>query len=66
MMFIRGLGALLVSLAMFSLFSNHIGSDFPDTIVNLISPVPGGVGPVTVAMLLKNLILAADINLNRK
>ena len=35
-------------------------------IVNLISPVPGGVGPVTVAMLLKNLVLAADIKLNKK
>ena len=29
------------------------------SLVKLISPVPGGVGPVTVAMLLKNLVFAA-------
>ena len=32
-------------------------------LVKLISPVPGGVGPVTVTILLKNLVLAAKNNL---
>lgn len=32
-------------------------------LVKLITPVPGGVGPVTVAMLLKNLVFAAKNNL---
>jgi len=29
-----------------------------------MTPVPGGVGPLTVAMLLKNTIIAADARLN--
>jgi methylenetetrahydrofolate dehydrogenase (NADP+)/methenyltetrahydrofolate cyclohydrolase len=30
-----------------------------------ISPVPGGVGPLTVAMLLSNTLLAAELRLGR-
>ena len=29
-------------------------------VASFISPVPGGVGPVTVAMLMKNMILSAE------
>ena len=32
----------------------------PDTEAALRSPVPGGVGPLTVAMLLANTVLAAE------
>jgi methylenetetrahydrofolate dehydrogenase (NADP+)/methenyltetrahydrofolate cyclohydrolase len=31
-----------------------------------ISPVPGGVGPLTVAMLLSNTVLAAELRLGRR
>jgi len=31
-----------------------------------ISPVPGGVGPLTVAMLLANTVLAAELRLGRR
>jgi methylenetetrahydrofolate dehydrogenase (NADP+)/methenyltetrahydrofolate cyclohydrolase len=31
-----------------------------------ISPVPGGVGPLTVAMLLANTLLAAELRLGRR
>ena len=31
------------------------------TVASLISPVPGGVGPVTIAMLLQNTVLAAKM-----
>ena len=30
--------------------------------VNLITPVPGGVGPMTIAMLLKNTLRASSLN----
>lgn len=33
-------------------------------VVSLITPVPGGVGPLTVAMLLSNTVLAAERNTN--
>lgn len=35
-------------------------------VANYITPVPGGVGPVTVAMLLKNVFLAAQLRNSRK
>jgi methylenetetrahydrofolate dehydrogenase (NADP+)/methenyltetrahydrofolate cyclohydrolase len=31
-----------------------------------LSPVPGGVGPLTVAMLLANTVLAAELRLGRR
>jgi len=31
-----------------------------------ISPVPGGVGPMTVAMLIANTLLAAELRLGRR
>jgi methylenetetrahydrofolate dehydrogenase (NADP+)/methenyltetrahydrofolate cyclohydrolase len=33
-------------------------------IAGYITPVPGGVGPMTVAMLLENTLFAAENNLN--
>lgn len=35
-----------------------------EDIVSVLSPVPGGVGPVTVACLMKNIVLSAQKNLN--
>ena len=35
-------------------------------VVKALSPVPGGVGPVTVAMLLENVIEAAENSLKTK
>ena len=35
-------------------------------VAGLISPVPGGVGPLTVAMLLANTLLAAELRLGRR
>jgi len=31
-----------------------------------VTPVPGGVGPMTIACLLENTVLAAEIGLNRE
>ena len=31
-----------------------------------VSPVPGGVGPMTVAMLIANTLLAAELRLGRR
>jgi methylenetetrahydrofolate dehydrogenase (NADP+)/methenyltetrahydrofolate cyclohydrolase len=36
------------------------------TVAGRISPVPGGVGPLTVAMLLANTVLAAELRLGRR
>jgi len=36
------------------------------SITSLITPVPGGVGPMTVAMLMKNLITAYNIQSNKQ
>ena len=35
-------------------------------VAGAISPVPGGVGPLTVAMLLANTLLAAELRLGRR
>jgi methylenetetrahydrofolate dehydrogenase (NADP+)/methenyltetrahydrofolate cyclohydrolase len=35
------------------------------TIAGAITPVPGGVGPMTIAMLLENTLLAAESRLAR-
>ncbi|MQG46566.1 MAG: bifunctional 5,10-methylene-tetrahydrofolate dehydrogenase/5,10-methylene-tetrahydrofolate cyclohydrolase, partial [SAR202 cluster bacterium] len=35
-------------------------------VASLITPVPGGVGPMTVAMLLKNVVKAAKISKKMK
>ena len=42
--------------------------DFPgvSAVAGWISPVPGGVGPLTVAMLLANTLLAAELRLGRR
>ena len=39
-------------------------ADFDDVIqkASFVTPVPGGVGPMTVAMLLKNTVTAASLN----
>jgi methylenetetrahydrofolate dehydrogenase (NADP+)/methenyltetrahydrofolate cyclohydrolase len=34
-------------------------------VASLITPVPGGVGPMTIAMLLRNTIRAAELQLER-
>jgi methylenetetrahydrofolate dehydrogenase (NADP+)/methenyltetrahydrofolate cyclohydrolase len=41
--------------------------DFPavEAVAGSISPVPGGVGPLTVAMLLGNTLLAAELRLGK-
>jgi len=36
------------------------------TVAGWISPVPGGVGPLTVAVLLCNTVLAAELRLGRR
>jgi 5,10-methylene-tetrahydrofolate dehydrogenase/methenyl tetrahydrofolate cyclohydrolase len=36
----------------------HVDSVLP--VAGYLSPVPGGVGPMTVAMLLRNTVAAAD------
>ena len=43
------------------------GDVHPDVgeIASLLSPVPGGVGPMTVAMLMSNTVLATEIQHNR-
>ena len=34
--------------------------------VKYITPVPGGVGPMTVAMLAKNILMAYNMQIDRK
>ena len=43
------------------------GDVHPDVgeIASMLSPVPGGVGPMTVAMLMSNTVLATEIQHNR-
>jgi methylenetetrahydrofolate dehydrogenase (NADP+)/methenyltetrahydrofolate cyclohydrolase len=36
--------------------------DDVESMVSAITPVPGGVGPMTIAILLRNTIQAAEIN----
>ena len=62
-------GAVVVD-AGFSLFDNNIVGDVDfETVKNkasLITPVPGGVGPVTVALLFKNLMELYKLTKNNK
>ena len=58
-------GAVIIDVAI----SRHEGkltgdADFDDIIqkASWVTPVPGGVGPMTVAMLLKNTVTAASLN----
>ena len=42
--------------------------DFDEVVnkVRAISPVPGGVGPLTISMLMRNVLLAAELQTKRK
>lgn len=42
-----------------------VDTDRVKDIVSAISPVPGGVGPMTIAMLMKNVVLAAKLQAGR-
>lgn len=37
-----------------------------DSVAGALTPVPGGVGPITVAMVLKNTVTAAELRVSRK
>ncbi len=54
-------GAVLIDVGIAKVNGQVCGDIHPDTqkIASHVSPVPGGVGPVTVAMLLHNTVLAA-------
>jgi len=45
-----------------------VGDVHPDVeeVAGAITPVPGGVGPITVAMVLRNTVTAAELRKNRK
>ena len=56
-------GAIVIDVAISRFEGKLVGdADYPNLIkkVSLITPVPGGVGPMTVAMLLKNTVRAAS------
>ena len=60
-------GAVVIDVATTRLDGKLVGDcDFEDIIqkASFASPVPGGVGPMTIAMLLKNTITAAGYGRN--
>jgi len=61
-------GAAVIDVGINRLDGRLVGDvDFPAVreVAGWISPVPGGVGPLTVAMLLANTLLAAELRLGR-
>ncbi|HOK29763.1 MAG TPA: bifunctional 5,10-methylenetetrahydrofolate dehydrogenase/5,10-methenyltetrahydrofolate cyclohydrolase, partial [bacterium] len=62
-------GAVVIDVGINRVENKLVGDvDFEEvaSITSLITPVPGGVGPMTVAMLMKNLITAYNIQSNKK
>ncbi|HON72868.1 MAG TPA: bifunctional methylenetetrahydrofolate dehydrogenase/methenyltetrahydrofolate cyclohydrolase FolD [bacterium] len=62
-------GAVVIDVGINRVENKLVGDvDFEEvaSITSLITPVPGGVGPMTVAMLMKNLIAAYNIQSNKK
>jgi methylenetetrahydrofolate dehydrogenase (NADP+)/methenyltetrahydrofolate cyclohydrolase len=58
-------GAIVIDVAISRFKEKLVGdSDYEDIIqkASFATPVPGGVGPMTVAMLLKNTITAASLS----
>lgn len=57
-------GAILIAIGMYRGEDGHLHGDYDEDdvtgIAGLYTPVPGGVGPVNVAMLLSNLITSAE------
>jgi len=56
-------GAVVIDVGINRLEGKLVGDvDFPSasTVAGWITPVPGGVGPMTIAMLLKNTVQAAE------
>ena len=59
-------GAVVIDVAISRYEEKLVGDSDYDKIIQKASfatPVPGGVGPMTVAMLLKNTITAASLNI---
>jgi len=62
-------GAVVVDVGINRVDGRLVGDvDFAavSAVAGMISPVPGGVGPLTVAMLLANTVLAAELRLGRR
>ncbi|HPC78626.1 MAG TPA: bifunctional methylenetetrahydrofolate dehydrogenase/methenyltetrahydrofolate cyclohydrolase FolD [bacterium] len=62
-------GAVVIDVGINRVENKLVGDvDFEEvaSITSLITPVPGGVGPMTVAMLMKNLITAYNIQSNKQ
>ena len=62
-------GAVVVDVAMNKLHGKLVGDvDFDEVSkkASLITPVPGGVGPMTVVMLMENTLIAAALQNNLK
>ena len=60
-------GSVIIDVGMNSKNGKLVGDvDYEEVkdIVSMITPVPGGVGPVTVAVLLKNLVKAVEMNIH--
>ena len=57
-------GAIVIDVAISNQDGKLVGDTDFDKIIekaSFVSPVPGGVGPMTVAMLLKNTVTAASL-----
>jgi len=57
-------GAIVIDVAISTQDDKLVGDADFDKIIekaSFVSPVPGGVGPMTVAMLLKNTVIAASL-----
>jgi methylenetetrahydrofolate dehydrogenase (NADP+)/methenyltetrahydrofolate cyclohydrolase len=60
-------GAVVVDVGINRIDTGLVGDvDFEEaeTVASAITPVPGGVGPLTIAMLLHNTLLAARLQLS--
>ena len=60
-------GAVVIDVGINRLDNNKLCGDVDfesvEAVAGMITPVPGGVGPMTITMLLKNTVTAAKINL---
>ena len=63
-------GAIVIDVGINRLPDGKIGGDVDfesmQGVASLVTPVPGGVGPMTIAMLLENTVVAAERRTNRK